>query len=116
MYKIPRGDAFILTGADFDNISANQASGEQFVIMYGPSASPCTFDAAVAGNSALLDTQNQVFQPGIAIPAGDAIGLASQNDSGAVQIYGYLVPASAVPRHAATAGARRVPVEPRSLR
>jgi hypothetical protein len=114
MYKIPRGHAFILTGADFDNISANNVSGEQFVIMYGSSASPCTFDAAAAGNSALLDTQNQVFQPGIAIPAGDAIGLSSQNDSGAVQIYGYLVPASAVPKHAVTAGSGRVKVAVRS--
>ena len=114
IYKIPRGDAFILTGADFDNIATVTGSFEQFVIMYGPSASPCTFDAAAAGNTESPDTQNQVFQPGIAIPAGDAIGLSGQNDSGAVQIYGYLVPASAVAKNAVTAGAGRIKVALRS--
>ena len=107
LYKIPRGKAFILTGVDFDNISADNTNGEQFVIMYGPSASPCTFDAAAAGSSALLETENQVFQPGIAIPAGDAIGISGQNDMGAAQIYGYLVPASSVPKKAFTAGTGR---------
>jgi hypothetical protein len=116
IYKIPRGDAFILTGADFDNISTDNTNGEQFAIKYGPSASPCTFFAADAGSDALLDTQNQVFQPGIAIPAGDAIGLFGQNDSGAVQIYGYLVPASTVRRHAATAGLGRVSLNLRPTR
>ncbi len=60
--------------------------------------------SAASGSSSLLETENQVFQPGIAIPAGDAIGFSEQNDSGAVQIYGYLVPASSVPRAAVTAG------------
>jgi hypothetical protein len=110
IYKIPRGHAFILSGADFDNISADSTNGEQFVIMYGPSSSPCRFDAAAAGSSSLLETENQVFQPGIAIPAGDAIGVSGQNDSGAVQIYGYLVPSSAVPARAVTAGLGRTSV------
>jgi hypothetical protein len=107
IYKIPRGDALILTGADFDNLSSDNVNGEQFSVMYGPSASPCTSFAAVAGSSALIETENQVFQPGVAIPAGDAIGLDGQNDRGAVQIYGYLVPASAV-RHATTTEQGRV--------
>lgn len=116
IYKIPKGEALILTGADFDNISADATNGEQFVVMYGPSGSPCTFDAAVAGSPALLDTQNQVFQPGIPIPAGDAVGLSEQNDNGAVQIYGYLVPASAVRGKAATSGLGRTSVKLRLTR
>jgi len=97
IYKIPRGDAFILTGADFDNLSADSANGEQLAIQYGKSATPCTFFAAVGGSSEFIHTENQVFQPGIAIPAGDGIGVLGENDRGAVQIYGYLVPAGAVP-------------------
>jgi hypothetical protein len=110
IYAVPRGDALILTGADFDNISTDGTSAEQLGIAYGKTASPCTFDAAVAGSTALVETENQVFQPGIVIPSGDAIGLIGQNDSGAVQIYGYLVPASTV-GHAATAGLGRAAVD-----
>lgn len=103
-YKIPKGKALILTGADFDNLSSDGTNGEQLVLTYGPAASPCDFFAAAAGSSAIIHTENQVFQPGIAIPAGDAVGISGQNDRGAVQFYGYLVPASTVPRHAVTAG------------
>jgi hypothetical protein len=46
------------------------------------------------------------FQPGIAIPANDALGLDEVNDQGGAIIYGYLVPASEVPQHPATAGQR----------
>jgi hypothetical protein len=108
IYKIPTGQALILTGADFDNISANGTSFEQMAVTYGPSATPCSFFAAVGGSTVSVHTENQVFQPGIAIPAGDAIGLSGQNDSGAVQIYGYLVPASAVKANAATSGLGRI--------
>jgi hypothetical protein len=110
IYVVPKGDALILTGADFDNISANGTGAEQFAIMDGKAATPCTFDLAVAGSPASLETENQVFQPGIVIPSGDAIGLFGQNDDGAVQIYGYLVPASSVGQ-AATASHGRVSVK-----
>ena len=42
-------------------------------------------------------SQNQVFSPGIPVPAGDALGVTQGNDNGVAFIYGYLVPASAVP-------------------
>ena len=109
-YRIPKGKALILTGADFDNLSSNGTNGEQLVLTYGPASSPCEFFAAVGGSSEFIHTENQVFQPGIAIPAGDAIGISAQNDIGAVQIYGYLVPGSAVPKHTLTAGLGRAPV------
>lgn len=57
-----------------------------------------------------------MFQPGIAVPAGDAIGISGQNDRGAVQFYGYLVPATSVPRHAFTAGMGRASVAIRPTR
>jgi len=79
-------------------------SFEQMAVTYGPSATPCSFFAAVGGSTVSVHTENQVFQPGIAIPAGNTIGLSSQNDRGAVQIYGYLVPASEVRAHAVPAG------------
>ena len=42
-------------------------------------------------------SQNQVFSPGIPVPAGDALGQIQGNDGGVTLVYGYLVPASAVP-------------------
>jgi hypothetical protein len=48
----------------------------------------------------LAISQNQVFPTGIAVPAGDAVGLDSQDGLGSAEIYGYLVPAAAVPSNA----------------
>ena len=98
--------AFILTGADFPNVG-NPSPPEGLILQFGPTASPCTFDAAFSVSEVEEATANQVFQPGIAIPAGDAIGLRSQGDAAGVVMYGYLVPASEVPQHAATAGSGR---------
>lgn len=106
IYQIPRGRALILTGVDFSNVGASSPP-EGLILQYGPSASPCTFDAAFSVSEVEEATANQVFQPGIAIPAGDAIGLRSQGDAGGVVMYGYLVPASEVPQHAAIAGSGR---------
>lgn len=105
-YQIPRGDAFILTGADFDNVNPDNPAGTSLAIRYGPSATPCTSIGPISQVDEAYATTNQVFQPGIAIPAGDAIGV-SGTDTGGVEIFGYLVPASEVPQHAATAGSDR---------
>jgi hypothetical protein len=104
-YKIPSGHAFILTGADFFDFAVSPAPPERLLIAYGPSATPCTDVVAESSSEEGEATENQVFQPGIAIPAGDAIGLWSDDDIGGVVIYGYLVQASEVPPHAVTAGA-----------
>lgn len=106
IYQIPAGDAFILTGADFDHVALSTGPPEDSVIRYGPSATPCTSIAAFSVGESQDATDNQVFQPGIAIPAGDAIGLSGP-DNGGIEIYGYLVPTSEVPQHAATAGSGR---------
>jgi hypothetical protein len=111
LYQIPRGDAFILTGAEFSHV-APSSGPEGLIIWYGPTATPCMVEAAFSVSEAAEATDNQVYQPGIAIPAGDAIGVQSQGDDGGVEIYGYLVPASEVPRHAATAGSGRTSLLP----
>ena len=104
-YQIPKGHAFILTGADFFNLASSTAPPERLLIADGPSDAPCSNVIAESSSEEGQATANQVFQPGIAIPAGDALGLGANADLGGVIIYGYLVPASEVPPHAATAGA-----------
>ncbi len=117
IYQIPRGDALILTGAEFSHVAPSSGPPEGLVIEYGPTATPCTVEAAFSASAAAEATENQVYQPGIAIPAGDAIGVRSSGDDhGGVEIYGYLVPASEVPRHAVTAGSGRISLLPLSGR
>ncbi len=105
-YHIPPGDAFILTGAEFDLVG-EPSPPEGLILYYGPSATPCTSEAAFSASEEEEATDHQVFQPGIAIPAGDALGVESQGSAGGAEVYGYLVPASEVPQHPATAGSGR---------
>jgi hypothetical protein len=97
-YKVPAGKALIITGATVNN-AAVSAGGDQLALEAGPSATPCTnlLAGAASPSSEDLTSQNQVFSPGIPVPAGDALGLQSTNDDGSAFIYGYLVPAAAVP-------------------
>jgi len=98
-YTIPAGKALIITGATF-NVFATTSGFPHFLFLSaGPPASPCTHELAFASAPSSEDsvTQNQVFSPGIAVPAGDALGLSQGNDEGVAIVYGYLVPASAVP-------------------
>ncbi len=99
IYKIPSGKALIITGATFSNFAHNVGQEHNLNLEAGPAAAPCTFSLsfAIAPSSVDAMSQNQVFSPGIAVPAGDAIGLAEGNEDGAVEFYGYLVPAAAVP-------------------
>jgi hypothetical protein len=94
----PPGKALIITAVNFYS-SATSSGLAQLALYEGPKASPCggqSYVGLVAGVTQDGDvSQNQVFPSGIVVPAGDALGLAQLNDSGAVQIYGYLVPASA---------------------
>ena len=102
-YTIPKGKALVITGATFLNTAVTTGMPHQLELVAGPAAAPCTgsafvLTAAGAPSSEDFTTQNQVFCPGIAVPAGDALALfAGANDRGSLLAYGYLVPASAVP-------------------
>jgi hypothetical protein len=98
IYKIPSGKALIITGVDF-YLDANSSTPGQLQqdLEVGPAATPCKHIVAVGEDTTQIVAQQQVFQPGIAVPAGDAVGLVTADPSGSAEIYGYLVPASAVP-------------------
>ena len=92
-YTIPSGKALIITGVTY---YIGQSSGTAGELLYaGPSSTPCT-SLLNSGISTVTVSQNQVFQPGIAVPAGDALGWVSSNSTGSFDVYGYLVPATAV--------------------
>src|SRR5262249_44662152 len=117
IYTVPAGKALIITGVDFYTSAQILGEGHQLVLTFGHAAKPCTSFAAAAIDADNELSQNQVFEPGIPIPAGDALGLTSDKDIGTAEIYGYLVPA-AVPHnvmknvHAAGRGGI-VTIEPR---
>jgi hypothetical protein len=101
IYKVPAGKALIISAADFYNW--NGSTGAHSLVLYvGSPANPCGGNvvAAAIGTDDGNSSQNQVFPSGIAIPSGDAIGLFANNDGGSANLYGYLVPASAVPASA----------------
>jgi hypothetical protein len=92
-YTVPSGDALIITGV---NYYSHAATGE-FDLFDGPVASPCgsLIDASISPST--VTTVNHVFQPGIAVRAGNAVGVQEEGGaSGTIEIYGYLVPAGAV--------------------
>jgi hypothetical protein len=100
IYTIPAGKALIVTGATFIDGALNLGGTHGLEIAAGSPANPCTSPLAEAAATDQFVSQNQVFNPGIPVPAGDSIGLITDNDSGAVYVYGYLVPAAAVPQNA----------------
>jgi hypothetical protein len=98
IYKIPSGKALIITGVDFYLDTDSSTPGQlQQDLEVGPAATPCKHVVAAGEDTTEIVAQQQVFQPGIAVPAGDAVGLVTDDPSGGAEIYGYLVPASAVP-------------------
>ena len=98
-YKIPAGKALIITGVDFLT-SAASSGGHSLFLAAGPAATPCHTIVAAAEETETFVSQNQVFTPGIPVPAGDAVGLTNIRDTGSAELYGYLVPAAAVPASA----------------
>jgi hypothetical protein len=97
-YMIPSNEALIITGVDFF-FHAPAPGNSEADLFYGPSANPClNFAAAgVTDGTELPNTaQNQVFEPGIAVPAGDVLGGKTLNTGSFFAVYGYLVPAGAV--------------------
>ena len=108
VYKVPAGKALIITSVNFvlDAVSPT-TEGTGLILIAGPSAHPCkptvsrTVASAFAPTGTDFASVDQVYPSGIPIPGGDALGLAAGvNDAGLATIYGYLVPAAAVPHNA----------------
>jgi len=89
-YIIPRGNALVITGANFYNSAMSLGKDHSLQLRAGPAATPCmTFLTAATATDSTV-SQNQVYNPGIPVPAGDTIGLAGFNDTGSAEIFGYL--------------------------
>ncbi len=115
VYKVPAGKALIITSVNFvlDAVSPS-AGGTGLILGAGPVAHPCKSSVAAAYAPIGTDfaSVDQVYPSGIPIPAGDSLGTSGVNDGGLAVIYGYLVPAAAVPhnalQHEASAGLAEV--------
>jgi hypothetical protein len=100
-YTVPKGKALIITSVNFYVLSQGQSEPVDMELHSGPAATPCGGLLAAGVADSTADTvQNQVFQPGIPVPAGDALAAVEENDLGSVEVYGYLVPKAAVPASA----------------
>ena len=98
-YTVPAGKALIVTAVNFYDHNQAQSGSVESDLFAGPVATPCS-TLLTAGISTTDIVLNQTFQPGIAVPGGDALGNETLNDAGSVQIYGYLVPKTDVPANA----------------
>jgi len=111
VYAVPAGKALVITNVDYFLRPGGETDRpSQEDLESGPIATPCTafLDAGMTPAGTAVDSiaQEHTFQPGIAIPTGNGLSLLGDNDDGLAFIYGYLVPASAVPASAAiTSGA-----------
>jgi hypothetical protein len=111
-YKIPAGKALIITSVTFATSAQTPGTPHSLALAAGKPSAPCGFGLAFSEAPSSMDAvaQNQVFSPGIAVPAGDGLVLEAGQDNGEAWVYGYLVPAAAVPASAlknARAGAPR---------
>jgi hypothetical protein len=102
-YLVPSGKALIITGVTFYNHAASAGSNDEQDLTIGPAASPCSTLIAAGSDSAADETIPETFDPGIAVPAGDAVGGFAGNDQGSASLYGYLVGSGAVPAGTAIA-------------
>ena len=94
IYRVPAGQALIITGVNFYNAAITAGMEHELDLYAGPASSPCVhlLAAGLAPSSDDHISQNQVFNPGIPVPAGDALGVEATNEVGSVEFYGYLVP------------------------
>jgi hypothetical protein len=108
VYKIPAGQALIITSVNFYNAASTTNLSHELDLLAGPAPTPCTHLVAAGLAPASEDaiSQNQVFNSGIPVPAGDALGLSAVNESGSVEVYGYLVPKADVPANAVNLATR----------
>jgi hypothetical protein len=98
-YTVPSTKGLIVTGVTL-TVTAEAAGSAAQGAYFGPSASPCT-DGFAASASAGTTADYQLLQPGVAVPAGDSLGAVDGNNDDGLIVYGYLVPAGAVPANAA---------------
>ncbi len=97
-YTVPSGKALIITGVTYFLDADTVGTRAEMDVFIGPAATPCVNLIAAGISSDARVAQSQNFQPGIPVPAGDAIGANNFNNTfGAAALYGYLVPAAAVP-------------------
>lgn len=84
---------------NFYNAANTAAMAHELDLDAGPAPSPCLhiLTAGIAPGSEDRISQNQAFNPGIPVPAGDAVGVADDNELGSVEFFGYLVPKADVP-------------------
>jgi len=99
VYKIPAGKALIITAVNFYNVATNAIEVNQLFLEAGPVATPCKSPLAAGITPADNASENEVFPSGLPVPAGDALGMDEFNENGKAEIYGYLVPAAAVPNN-----------------
>jgi hypothetical protein len=103
-YTVPAGKALIITSVNFIlDATSPSVEGVGLVLGAGPAAHPCKSSVAAAYAPVGTDFQSvdQVYPSGIPVPAGDALALiVGANGGGIADIYGYLVPAAAVPHNA----------------
>jgi hypothetical protein len=97
IYTVPAGKALIITGVTFYNSAVTTSTPVEIDLLIGPSATPCTSVMAAGIDSDNRLSVHQDFQPGIPVPAGDAVGGVADNNSGSMEFYGYLVPKADVP-------------------
>jgi hypothetical protein len=105
VYTIPAGKALILKSMTAYMHTAGSPGSDVEAIVY-PAANCASALAAAAISDRAHETVFQTFGSGIGVPAGRTISTLGFNTSGTVHLYGYLVPASAVP---ATAAAKAAP-------
>jgi len=100
-YAVPKGKALIITSVTFVHTTTGTGTSHQVLLYDGTPATPCINLLAASVTTADYASDHQDFNPGIPVPAGGLLTLdpdvASTNDYGGVAVYGYLVPASAVP-------------------
>jgi hypothetical protein len=98
IYTAPAGQALVITSINFYNWTVSPGA-HQLVLYEGTNVKPCGDIGSTGIVSASVSdydsSQNQVFPSGIIVPPGDTLGLYNFNDQGDVEIYGYLIPASA---------------------
>jgi hypothetical protein len=99
-YVPPKGKALIITSIAFHTFANTAGNPHLLEFLTGTAASPCLNIVASALATETAVTEYQVFSPGIPIPAGDSFGVMGSNDGGTANVYGYLVPAAAVPASA----------------
>jgi len=100
-YAVPKGKALIITSVTFFHATTGTGAFHEVDLYAGIPATPCSKLLAASVTTAAYASDHQEFNPGIAVPAGSLLTLdpevAVTNDFGSAAVYGYLVPASAVP-------------------